>query len=517
MAEINNEYTPLISPPGPSNIAQSGSDNGVGGTSLSSSNNPLSSVKRLYVMVFCLSLVILQTTGLTLADTPLTEIQERIICQQIHGLPLQAGGANPCKDNDVQGELSTILGWKITLSLIPSLLMAVPYGAGIDRFGRRPFLGLCFVGLSLSAGWDAVVCAFPSAFPLRFIWLDCLFLFIGGGTTVLSAVLYTIVSDISTESQRSTTFFYLGSAVMGGALVANPITYLAMQKGLWFSVFTGLICLAATTLLAFCIPQTLCERSSIAIPEPEAPSDRQHDQKGYTLRRLVCHIQAGLSQTSRTAQWMFLEQRLVGLLLFSIMLEVLGRDVVIVTMQYVTKRLEISWAEAGLVDSVGSLFQLGVLLFLLPLVSQLLLLRLGLSARSKDLRLAQVSAVLTALGITIVGLASKLSLLITGLAVASLGTGYTFLLRGLMTSLVAGHDTGLLYTSIAIVETAVVLLAGPLYSGLFRIGLSWGDDWVGFPFMVAGCILILAAALVGAVRLSDTAEEPASGTEDLSP
>lgn len=104
------------------------------------------------------------------------------------------------------------------------------------------------------------------------------------------------------------------------------------------------------------------------------------------------------------------------------------------------------------------------------------------------------------LGVLINAFAKHIPLFIVGSITAYLGIGYTYMVRGLMTSLVGGHSVGLLYSSIAFFETTVGLIAGPMYAGLYKVGGRWGGGWIGLPYMVAGGILATAAVLIGVIR-----------------
>lgn len=140
---------------------------------------------------------------------------------------------------------------------------------------------------------------------------------------------------------------------------------------------------------------------------------------------------------------------------------------------------------------------------------------LGLSAREKDLRLAQGSAVVAAVGTLIVATADTMPLLVVGMVTFNLGGGYTFLLRGLMSLLVGGHSTGLLYSCIAFVE-ALVMLGSPIfYAWLFNVGLDKGEGSVGLPYMVSGWILVAAAVMVGVIRASFVGDARTVGERDL--
>jgi hypothetical protein len=54
---------------------------------------------------------------------------------------------------------------------------------------------------------------------------------------------------------RSTTVFYLGATMLGGAVLANPITYWVMERGTWLAINLGLGGMALTTVVGFCVPE----------------------------------------------------------------------------------------------------------------------------------------------------------------------------------------------------------------------------------------------------------------------
>ena len=318
---------------------------------------------------------------------------------------------------------------------------------------------------------------------------------------------------------------------MGGALIANPIVYIAMKRGAWFAAITGLTCLFISTAIGFLTPETLDNAAAVKISPADHPangssqaddapplrtgdttspssanhpSSAQHNstsQPPRPLNTILPRAVAALTHTAHSARFLFWDHKLVGLLLISLTLEIFGRSSFLQLMQYATKRYGMSYSEAGLLQSVTAFTTLVLLLVILPGTSRLLH-TLRVSEQEKELRLAQVSAVLSAAGTMLQGLAETKTLLIAGIVVAGMGGGYTFMIRSLMTSLVGGHEIGVMYTSIAFVDTFAVLTAGPMFAGLFNIGLVWGDAWVGLPFTVAGWVLVAAAVLVGVIRSS---------------
>ena len=123
---------------------------------------------------------------------------------------------------------------------------------------------------------------------------------------------------------------------------------------------------------------------------------------------------------------------------------------------------------------------------MLPLAGNLLLKKKKLSPSAKDLLLARISLLLMTIGALVIGLAGNLILLVVGTVILSIGSGYSLLARSLLSSLVMEQHAGMLYTTIGVIENVSQLVAGPLISTIFRMGLSLGDQWVGLPYLVVG-------------------------------
>lgn len=138
--------------------------------------------------------------------------------------------------------------------------------------------------------------------------------------------------------------------------------------------------------------------------------------------------------------------------------------------------------------------------------------------QAKDLWLARASILVQVMGCLIIGLADTPAVLIPGVALQALGTGFHPLVRGIVTNLLVarsrGDDgdhngssaasegnqvVGLLYSVIAFIETTGTMVANPLLAAAFRVGLEWGGSWVGLPFLLAAVLFAGALVIVGFV------------------
>jgi MFS family permease len=81
-------------------------------------------------------------------------------------------------------------------------VLALPYGLLADRIGRKPTILLAIPGFVLNIVVQGIVLWFSETIPLRAIWLSSLTWLFGGGLVVAAAVIWTMMTDVTTEAQR---------------------------------------------------------------------------------------------------------------------------------------------------------------------------------------------------------------------------------------------------------------------------------------------------------------------------
>jgi MFS family permease len=174
-------------------------------------------------------------------------------------------------------------------------------------------------------------------------------------------------------------------------------------------------------------------------------------------------------------------------------------------------------SQAGLLLSSRTIISFVLFAMILPIASSLLLTRFRLRPLAKDILLARVSLVFMAIGALGIGLADGLVLLVVGTVLLSVGSGYNLLALSLLSSLVKDGHAGLLYSAVGVLDNIGPLLAGPLIAAIFRLGLAWGNQWIGLPYLVVGLFYALSMFIVGFVRLGETRlkiDQSDSGDED---
>ncbi|EHK18451.1 uncharacterized protein TRIVIDRAFT_158459 [Trichoderma virens Gv29-8] len=477
--------------------------------------------RRIAVAVLCLLLLLIVEFAATLLTISISQIEEGVLCRSFYPDVNNPATDLRCKSENVQSELSTIQGWGFTFAIIPGLITAVPYGVAADKYGRRVILSLSILGLLLVEAGVTIICRFPHIFPIRLIWLAALFTLIGGGTFVFNAMIFTIASDVSTEAQRSTVFFYVAAVAIGGKLISGPLAFMAVQHSVWLSVYIGLVCLLACVLLALAFPETR-PLSAVETEETRNDDDGRSDTsassnitKSRGLKMRIYDL-LELEKLAILVKY-FWENKRLGLLLLSLIFTTLGNYVTIILMQYTTKRFGWTWAKAGLLSSISAFVNLVLLAAILPALSQVLLFKYRLSPVAKDALLARAGMVALTIGAFGIGFSNTTAMLMTTLVIYSLGYGYESSLRSLLIALAGEQHTAMLFAAMSVLQNIGMLIAGPLMAWAFRVGLRWGGAWIGLPFISTGCLLTCATCIVFGVRLTDSTATRRNSRSSLYP
>lgn len=123
---------------------------------------------------------------------------------------------------------------------------------------------------------------------------------------------------------------------------------MAVERGVWLSVYIGLVCLFVSLLIALMFPET---RSLSATENEDQTGGERSDgsissnsPKGQGLWARISEI-LELKQMAILIKYFFWENKRLGLLLLSLIFTTLGNYVTVVLMQYTTKRFGWTWAK----------------------------------------------------------------------------------------------------------------------------------------------------------------------------
>ncbi|OAA52645.1 Major facilitator superfamily domain, general substrate transporter [Beauveria brongniartii RCEF 3172] len=419
---------------------------------------------------------------------PLNPILESIICRNVFADV--SGDADPrCKDALVQGELSFIRGWQSTFDVIPGLLTAMPYTLMANEYGRPRVLSLSVLGGSTGLGFVVFIvfiCFFYSLFSPRLIWLGSMFTLIGGGAPVFNTMSFALLGEATNERQRSTVFFYMNATSIGSQMVASLLAFTLMRVSPWLCVFCGILLFVPANLCALFFPETPRDKAGSGLPSTAAtaqPEDDMGSARGQ-MRRLTDAL-----------VWFVHERLFARVLLYTLLATTVGRSSQDILLQYVTRRYRWSWADAILLLSIQSFVTLLLLTIIFPAATQFLTQLLATPIQITNLYLARISILTSFVGAFVIGLSENAIFMIFGLGLSTLSYGYQVLVRSLLASVVDGHHSNVMYTTITLFESMGSIMAGPLLSASFREGMKWGEAWLGLPFLLTG--VLYGSATVG--------------------
>ncbi|KAL6705719.1 hypothetical protein ACN47E_006508 [Coniothyrium glycines] len=403
-----------------------------------------------------------------------------------------------CKGDEIQQKMAMIFGWQDTFDAIPGILLAVPLGALADRVGRKWIFVASLMGLQLNSAFVLLICYFKSL-PLQLTWFSSVFFFIGGGPIVAMAIGLTMISDVVPPEKRTTIFLYLTACVLLSEMLAPIMAARLMEYGDWLPMLLALGIQQVGVCLGFFFPETLHLRE---LPEPKDEAEEvlelQPKDGHFTLKAQMRNF--------RTIVDFLRSDRTLALVIFTFLANRLGRQALSLLIRYASKRYGWEIKKAAYLLSFRAATNLVAIAVFIPLANLFLLKKLRLPAHWADIWIARISIILTAIAAFVMGIAAHPALLIIGLLIFNLGTGYNAAMRSVAIHAVGGQaspDIAKLMSTIAIAESIGAMVAGPLLSELFQWGMDLGGFWLGLPFFGSAAFFSGIAFVTFAISVKD--------------
>ncbi|KAF2460314.1 major facilitator superfamily domain-containing protein [Lineolata rhizophorae] len=431
-------------------------------------------------------------------DPALTRIYESVLCRDYwrkHDPSLigSDGGdgvkEEKCKIPEVQGELAMLLGFQTGLSCIGSLLTAIPFGWGADETPYASDYGSPFFGLLLGYFW--------SIFPIKLVWLYSLHSFFGGGSPVVSAMVFVCISDVVNESSRTSVFFQLAAAELIIKFIAPPISAALMTRSPWISILVADALLILAIISVIFLPETLNFKHNL---EGKSRSSSPGTQPRRSPTVKPSKTTSTLSRIRDSTAFLWADWRIPVLLPTFIVHMLVVSDAGTILLQLISSRFNISLAKATVIVSLRAGCVTLLLLVILPFVSSFIQRRFGLSALRRDLVLARATCACLCIGLLGIALAPNLPLMVIALVVSVPGYGTMLLVRSILTTFVEKHHVARLYTIIGVVDTAGLMAGAPLLAELFKKGGAMGGLWSGLPFLSTAVmvgLVFFAVSIIG--------------------
>lgn len=162
--------------------------------------------------------------------------------------------------------------------------------------------------------------------------------------------------------------------------------------------------------------------------------------------------------------------------------------------------------QANFVLSMNYFVQLGLVVGLLPFIATMLL-KAKFSPVRKDAIIARGSLVLAVSGHFLIAAAYTVPFLVLALAIYALGEGFDPALRSLIVSASTSSGAGTVLSTIVLMESIGLFIAGPIMAGAFRTGLRLGGGWIGLPFLISGALATIGSSIVFGCRFGNNVDE----------
>ncbi|KAF2787700.1 MFS general substrate transporter [Melanomma pulvis-pyrius CBS 109.77] len=458
----------------------------------------------LVILIFLLLAIV--DMGAFMAEPPKTRVFEANLCVRYYEKKdpskIRADGTvdeTLCKVNEVQQKMAMIFGWQDMFDAIPGILLAVPFGTLADKWGRKWIFVASAMGLQLGTAWILMICYFRTL-PLQLTWFSSAFYVIGGGPMVATAMGITMVSDICPPEKRTSIFVYLTASVLVAELIAPILAAKLMEHGNWIPLILALALQQVGICIAFWFPETLHLRD---LPEPKDGDEEERielrfKQQGHGFKAQLRNFKDAFA---------FVRSDLtLALVVFTFLANRLGRQALTLLIRYASVRYSWKIAKASYLVSFRAATNLVALLVFIPGVSIVLLKYLRLPAHHADLWIARGSIILTTIAMAVMGIAAYPALLILGLLIFNMGTGYNAAMRSTAIHVVGGQSSleiGRLMSVIAIIESIGTMLAGPLLNKSFDWAMDLGEPWIGLPFLSSALVFGSIAVVTFMISVKD--------------
>jgi len=319
---------------------------------------------------------------------------------------------------------------------------------------------------------------------------------------VAIAIGVTMVSDIVPPEKRTSIFVYVSASVLVAELIAPIMAAKLMVYGNWIPLLLALAIQQVAIFIVFLFPETLHLRD---LPEPRDEDEVERIELAARGTELGHGLKAQLANIKDA--YVFVRQDFtLALVVFTFLANRLGRQATSLLLRYASMRYSWSIADASYLLSFRAATNLVALLIFIPGANIVLLKYLRLPAHHADLWLARGSIILTAGAMVIMGIAAHPALLILGLLIFNLGTGFNAAMRSTSIHVIGGQaspDIGRLMSVIAIMESIGSMVAGPVLNKSFEWAIDLGEPWIGLPFLASALVFASMTFVTFRINVKD--------------
>lgn len=318
---------------------------------------------------------------------------------------------------------------------------------------------------------------------------------------------------------------FVSSALSSWLMTMNPWVPLLIGFGI---VFAGLLFILVLPETKHALPSNGTEPSNVELSElSDDPDPKHHYDKPEEADLVVGeehdpHTSWSYPSQKHPSLWakcranyrfyvkpylFILNRKPVLLLLTAFLVYRLSRGSSWFLTQYISTRYRWTLAQANLLVASRPTVSIPIFLWGLPwLKSRFLDPRR--TSTEKDLSLARASILCLTLGTLGIGLSPSIATLIPSMIIQTSGSGFVFLARSIITTLVERDETARLYTVIEILQSVGNVVASLSITGVFQLGLRLGGFWIGLAWMMTSSLFCMVAVAIWWFRLPPTPHTP---------
>ncbi|GKZ27451.1 hypothetical protein AbraIFM66951_005296 [Aspergillus brasiliensis] len=293
-----------------------------------------------------------------------------------------------------------------------------------------------------------------------------------------------LVSSFVSPHSRTRAFFYMAVSQMVSGLLSTPLSSLLLSRygpdvpyllGTPFEL-TGYLCL-------YLLPKS--ETPSETFDSNESAEGEAQDDSAPTGRKVT--------HTQELFTFLLSPNGLLPLLL-AFMVNKLSRQIEELIVQYMRVRFDWTVAQSGYLISLETAMHIILACAILPGAHRALVKASGHNPANADLRMAKGSIVFLIVGPLLMGLAPHPGVLILGLLLFIMGSGFRQSVQSYLTGAIPPENVTLLYTSITVLDALGSLAAAPLMAYMLSMGIEAGGFAMGLPFFLAAVLYAVSGA-----------------------
>lgn len=347
-------------------------------------------------------------------------------------------------------------------------------------------------------------------------------------------------------STRAGLFFQFAIVSMGTDFVSSAVASWLMTMDPWAPLLIGFAIVNGGLLFIFILPETKhaipapnVEQSHVELSDLTVESDPKHAYRKPEEAGLYhdesdmdvdhdhdhdheAHMTWSYPTQQHPSLWakcranyrfymkpylFILNRKPVLLLLSAFLVYRLSRGSSWFLTQYISTRYHWTLAQANMLVASRPTVSIPVFLWGLPYLKKYVL-NPRRDSTDKDLWLARASILCFTLGTLGIGLSPSVATLIPSMIIQTSGSGFVFLTRSIITTLVERDETARLYTVIEIIQSVGNIVASLSITTVFQLGLRLGGFWIGLAWMMTSSLFCMVAAAIWSFRLPPSPQTP---------